>query len=305
MPSTTFDVLGPDGPLRAESWGQVGHPVVVLVHGYPDNRSEWRPMAQYLAARQYQVVAYDVRGAGESIKPKGRAAYRLDRLMADFKAVIDVVSPDRPVHLVGHDWGSVQAWEFATEPALKGRIASYVSCSGPCLDHAGFWLRSRLHKPTPKHLYQFAMQMLKSWYVYMFQLPWLPEAQWRLFVGRQWPALMRLIEGLHIEPRATQTSDGMHGVWLYRANVFQRMMAPRERYAQAPVLVLVPTKDRFVSPWLSEDLSRWVPQLERREIDARHWVPISDPQGFAQHVLSFIQRVPAVQDAQAAQAVEG
>ncbi|MFT3859270.1 MAG: alpha/beta fold hydrolase [Aquabacterium sp.] len=147
MPSTTFDVLGPDGPLRAESWGQVGHPVVVLVHGYPDNRSEWRPIAQYLAARQYQVVAYDVRGAGESIKPKGRAAYRLDKLMADFKAVIDVVSPDRPVHLVGHDWGSVQAWEFATEPALKGRIASYVSCSGPCLDHAGFWLRSRLQSP--------------------------------------------------------------------------------------------------------------------------------------------------------------
>ena len=304
LPSTPFDILGPQGKLRAERWGAPGAPVVVLVHGYPDNREEWRPVAERLA-RHYQVVAYDVRGAGGSFRPTGRAAYRLDRLTADFKAVIDTVSPDRPVHLVGHDWGSVQCWEFATEPALKGRIASYVSCSGPCLDHAGFWMRSRLQKPTPRHLYQFTMQMLKSWYVYMFQLPWLPEAQWRFFVGRHWPALMKLIEGVEIEARPTQTEDGAHGVWLYRANVFQRMMAPRERYAHAPVLVLVPTQDRFVSPWLSEDLSRWVPQLERQEIRARHWVPISDPEGFAQHVLSFIKRFPigdAVERSASAQA---
>ena len=289
--STSFDILGPDGTLRAESWGQVGAPVVVLVHGYPDNRSEWRGVAERLCDR-YQVIAYDVRGAGESFRPKGRAAYRLDRLTADFKAVIDAVSPDRPVHLVAHDWGSVQSWEFVTEPSLKGRIASYVSCSGPCLDHAGFWMRSRLLKPTPRHLYQFMMQMLKSWYIYMFQLPWLPEALWRLFAGPRWPALMKLIEGLEIEARPTQTQDGVHGIWLYRANVFQRSMAPRERHAHAPVLLLVPTKDRFVSPWLSEDLERWVPQLERREIPARHWVPIADPAGFAQHVRSFIDRLP-------------
>ena len=291
LPSTTFEILGPDGALRAESWGPVGAPVVVLVHGYPDNRSEWRPVAERLADR-YQVVAYDVRGAGDSIRPKGRAAYRLDRLTADFKAVIDVVSPGRPVHLVGHDWGSVQCWEFVTEPALKGRIASYVSCSGPSLDHAGFWMRGLMSRPTPRNLYRFAMQMLKSWYVYFFQLPWLPEVLWRRFSGPRWPALMRLIEGLHIEARPTQAEDGAHGVWLYRANVFQRLMAPRERHAHAPVLLLVPTKDRFVSPWMSEDLERWVPQLERREIPARHWVPISDPDGFAQHVRSFIDRIP-------------
>lgn len=291
-PSATFDIHGPDGSLRAESWGDPSASVVVLVHGYPDNRSEWREVAEHLADR-YRVVAYDVRGAGDSFKPVGRDAYRLERLVADFKAVIDAVSPDRPVHLVGHDWGSVQSWEFATEPALKGRIASFVSCSGPCLDHVGFWIRSRMSRPTPRHLYQVTMQMLKSWYVYMFQLPWWPEAQWRWFLGRHWPAMMRVLEGTAITPRPTQTSDGEKGVWLYRANVFQRMLAPRERHAQAPVMVLVPTKDRFVSPWLSEDLSRWVSDLERREIAAGHWVLISDPAGFARHVGAFIQRVSA------------
>ncbi|TAK96719.1 MAG: alpha/beta fold hydrolase [Aquabacterium sp.] len=288
LPSTCFDIQGPDGVLRAESWGPADAPVIVLVHGYPDNRSEWREVAEQLAD-QYRVVAYDVRGAGDSFKPTGRAAYRLDRLTADFKAVIDAVSPNRPVHLVGHDWGSVQSWEFVTEPSLKGRIASYVSCSGPCLDHMGFWLRGRLSRPTPRHLYQFVIQMLKSWYVYMFQLPWWPEAQWRLFIGKHWPTLVRWTEGTIITPRPTQVSDGMHGVWLYRANVFQRVMAPRERHAQAPVMVLVATKDNFVSPWLSEDLSRWVPSLERREIKAAHWVNVADPVGFASHVRSFIQ----------------
>lgn len=291
--STTFDVLGPDGTLRAQSWGQVGDQVVVLVHGYPDNRSEWRPIAERLAARRYHVIAYDVRGAGDSFKPKGRAAYRLPRLTADFKAVIDTVSPDRPVHLVGHDWGSVQGWEFATEPALAGRIASYTSCSGPCLDHAGHWLRGLLRRPTPRNLYRFGMQMLKSWYIYMFQMPWLPEAQWRWGIGRHWPTLMRWIEGVRIEPRPTQTADGVHGIWLYRANVFQRMLAPGQRHAHAPVHLIVPTRDRFVSPWITEDLSRWVGQLQRTEMDAGHWVLIQDPARFADILLGFIEQVPA------------
>ncbi len=291
LPSTTFDVPGPDGPLRTQSWGPAGAPVVVLVHGYPDNRSEWRPVAERLAAQGYQVIAYDVRGAGDSFKPTGCAAYRLDRLTADFKAVIDAVSPDQPVHLVGHDWGSVQGWEFVTEPALQGRIASYTSCSGPCLDHAGHWMRSLMQRPTPHNLYRFGMQMLKSWYIYLFQLPWLPEAQWHWGIGRHWPALMHWIEGVHIEPRATQTADGEHGVWLYRANVFQRMLAPRARHAHAPVLLIVPTRDRFVSPWITEDLSRWVSHLDRTEMDAGHWVLIKDPARFADAVLGFIERV--------------
>jgi len=289
IPSTCFDINGSDGTLRAESWGAPDRPVVVLVHGYPDNRSEWREVAEQLAD-QYRVVAYDVRGAGDSFKPSGRAAYRLERLMSDFKAVIDAVSPNQPVHLVGHDWGSVQCWEFATEPALKGRIASYVSCSGPCLDHFGFWIRNRLSKPTPRHLYQLIVQMLKSWYVYLFQLPWLPELLWRFVFGRHWPAVVRLTEGTVIQPRLTQISDAQCGVWLYRANIFQRIAAPRERYAQMPVMVLAPTRDNYVSPWLSEDLSRWVPRLERCEIAAGHWVIIADPQGFAQRVRSFIER---------------
>lgn len=290
-PSTTFVVHGPHGPLAVQRWGHASLPVVILVHGYPDNRGKWEPVARQLSDR-YQVIAYDVRGAGDSFKPKRRRDYRLEYLAADFQAVLQAVSPNRPVHLVAHDWGSVQSWEFVTDPQLQGRIASFTSCSGPCLDHFGHWLRDSLKRPTPRNLGRVTLQMLKSWYVYMFQLPLLPEVLWRTVVGPNWPSLMRLLERTEIEPRASQTSDGVHGVGLYRANVFQRMLRPRERYAHAPVQVLVPTQDHFVSPWLSENLSRWVPQLTRREIPAGHWVTLKQPELFAQHVRSFIDANP-------------
>jgi pimeloyl-ACP methyl ester carboxylesterase len=71
------------------------------------------------------------------------------------------------------------------------------------------------------------------------------------------------------------------------------MMAPRERFAHAPVLLLVPRGDLFISPWLTEDLARWVPSLERIELRARHWLPMSDPALFAGHVRRFIDRIDA------------
>jgi pimeloyl-ACP methyl ester carboxylesterase len=298
--SSTLFVQGPDGPLAVQRWGDAGKPLVVLVHGYPDNRHMWDPVALELA-RCFQVVAYDVRGAGASFKPTRRADYTLARLQADFTAVINAVSPTQPVHLAAHDWGSVQSWEFVTAPELKGRIASFTSCSGPSLDHVALWMRARLRRPSLKGLGQVIGQMLRSWYVFFFQLPWLPDALWRNVLGPHWPRLMRLLEATTIQPRATQAQDGALGLNLYRANFFPRVLHPRERHAHAPVQVLVLTKDHFLSPALNDDLARWVPDLTRKEIKAGHWLTIRQPQVFAQAVIAHIDRVEA-QEAQSASA---
>ena len=87
--------------------GRPGAPVVVLVHGYPNTSALWGPVMANLAGH-YRVVAYDVRGMGDSSAPTGRRGWDLAELRADFLAVVDTVSPDDGVHLVGHDWGSVQ-----------------------------------------------------------------------------------------------------------------------------------------------------------------------------------------------------
>jgi NAD(P)-dependent dehydrogenase (short-subunit alcohol dehydrogenase family)/pimeloyl-ACP methyl ester carboxylesterase len=285
-----FTVQSGDVTLAVKTWGDATRPTVVLVHGYPDNSEVWDALAALLA-HDFHVVAYDVRGAGQSTAPRGRKAYRLGKLTDDFVAVIDTLSPERAVHLVAHDWGSIQGWEFVTEERLRGRIASYTSCSGPCLDHVAYWMRTRLLRPTPRSIGKLIGQLVRSWYVLLFHLPVLPELTWRWWLGRAWPRVLRRVEHTSIAPRSTQKQDGIRGVSLYRANFVRCLFTPRKRYAHAPVQVIVPTLDKYVSPALSEDLSRWVPTYWRRELVARHWVPLTHPEQMAQMVRDLVNHI--------------
>lgn len=135
--------------------------------------------------------------------------------------------------------------------------------------------------PTPASLARLGGQLVRSWYVVLFHLPFIPELGWRLWLGHAWPGLLRRIEKTPAAPRATQADDGAHGVRLYRANFIRCLFTPRERYAHAPVQTIVPLGDKYVSPALSENLSRWVPQYYRREVAAGHWLPLADPARFA------------------------
>jgi pimeloyl-ACP methyl ester carboxylesterase len=276
--------------LSVNEWPAPGKPVVVLVHGYPDNSSVWDRVVPLLVPH-FHVVTYDVRGAGDSDKPTPIGAYQLTHLCEDFKAVIDAVSPNRPVHAVAHDWGSIQTWESVTEPALKGRMASYTSCSGPCLDHVGHWARERMGQPS--RWGSLLMQLLKSWYIYTFHLPFLPRWQWHLGLARAWPTLLRWLEGIQVPAHPGQASDGSYGVQLYRANMLPRLVMPRERYAHAPVQILVPTGDLFVSAALTENLGRWVPDLTRTTYPSGHWMPLSHPGAMADAVRQFVMRQEA------------
>ncbi|ANJ74456.1 SDR family oxidoreductase [Ralstonia insidiosa] len=289
-----------DVALAVKTWGDPARPTVVLVHGYPDNSEVWHEMAPMLA-RDYYVIAYDVRGAGQSSAPKGMRNYTFARLTDDFIAVIDALSPSKPVHLIAHDWGSIQSWEFVTEERLRGRIASYTSCSGPCLDHVGHWMRQRLLRPSPSSLGKMLGQLVRSWYVLLFHLPIVPELSWRLWLGRVWPRVLRRVERTTIVPRATQTADGVRGVSLYRANFIRSLFTPRKRYAHAPVQVIVPTLDKYVSPALSEDLSRWVPNYWRREVVARHWLPVTHAGRMAAMARELIEHAEGKPESEALQ----
>ncbi len=154
-------------------------PPVVLVHGYPDSAAVWERIRALLESR-FRVIAYDVRGAGASDAPRDRASYRLERLAADLQAVARATCGARPFHLVGHDWGSIQCWEAATDEALRGSIASFTSISGPCLDHASLGLRGDRAQHDARAFGAGVRQMLKSWYIVFFHLPILPELVWRL-----------------------------------------------------------------------------------------------------------------------------
>lgn len=273
--------------LSALVEGKATGPTLVLVHGYPDNLQVWDGVVALLKDH-YKIIRYDVRGAGLSDAPTSLRGYSLRQLLADFRRVIDSLSPDAPVHLIGHDWGSIQGWEFATEPALAGRIAGYTSISGPSLDHIGHALRANgLSKRTPREL-------AASWYVGAFHLPLLGPAVWKLGLARQWPRVLARMEALpKPASHASQLRDGVNGIKLYRANVLPCLAKPRARHAIAPVQLVVAEQDAFVKAHLLQGIERWVPSLTRDTVRAKHWLPLSNPAWLATSIARFNTEITA------------
>ncbi|MFI6625735.1 SDR family oxidoreductase [Streptomyces sp. NPDC050528] len=271
--------------------GDPSRPTVVLVHGYPDSKEVWSEVASRLADR-FHVVLYDVRGHGRSTAPQPlRGGFTLEKLTDDFLAVADAVSPDRPVHLVGHDWGSVQSWEFVTVERTVGRIASFTSMSGPSLDHFGHWINKRLTRPTPRRVGQLLGQGAKSWYVYLLHTPVLPELAWRGPLGKRWPRILERVEKIPRGdyPTSSLPLDAAHGAWLYRDNVRARLRRPRpDAYAHAPVQLVTPLGDAFLSEKLYDELELWAPGAVRHTLPAKHWIPRTRPDQLASWITEFI-----------------
>jgi NAD(P)-dependent dehydrogenase (short-subunit alcohol dehydrogenase family)/pimeloyl-ACP methyl ester carboxylesterase len=274
--------------LAVDETGIAGAPTVVLVHGYPDTSDVWDGVVDRLAER-YHVVTYDVRGAGASGAPDRRDGYALAHLVHDLANVTRAVSPHRAVHLVGHDWGSVQGWEAVTTDRMAGRIASFTSMSGPGLDHVGQWLAAR-RVARPRALAELVRQGLRSWYVGFFHLPG-ATLFWRLggadAVRRGLARAGELPAGAELGP--SLTLDGARGLNLYLANVRPRLRHPAaDRTTDVPVQLIVPTGDRYVTPALLDDTGRWASRLWRRDVPGGHWLPRTRPHLVADWVAELV-----------------
>jgi pimeloyl-ACP methyl ester carboxylesterase len=276
--------------LAVTELGDRGRPTAVLVHGFPDTSAVWAPVAQLLATG-FHVVAYDVRGAGDSGVPSVPSDYALPVLIADMAAVIAEVSPDSPVHLVGHDWGSIQGWEAVTSDLLAGRIASYTSISGPPIEHAALW--ARRHRTRQLADLRVAVrQASHSWYIVPFHLPLLPQVlTGGVRVQRRLSDALRRRRGRSSDdlvPRSTLGDDFAHGLALYRANVRQRLRCPTMKHTETPVQLIVPMADRYVTPALLEGLENWSALMWRRESVAGHWIIRTHPEQVAAWVCEVI-----------------
>ncbi|RFU38175.1 alpha/beta fold hydrolase, partial [Actinomadura logoneensis] len=283
-------VRGDGVDLAVYEQGDPARPTVLLVHGYPDTHAVWDEVAGRLAER-YHVVRYDVRGAGASSRPFGKRHYTFSYLMSDLRAVLDATAPERRVHLVGHDWGSIQSWEAVC--TMPDRFASFTSVSGPCLDHVARWTRRNLRRPTPRNVRLGLGQAVRSWYIYFFQTPLLPELVWRAGMARPFTRALEAGEGVPAReghPARTLPRDGAAGVGLYRANMLRRMRAPLPRRTDVPTQVIVPTRDLFVSPHLVGGLGGSVPDLSLRTVPAGHWVVRSHPEVVARWIGEHITR---------------
>lgn len=150
----TLDVVD-EGPLD-------GIPVVLL-HGFPERATSWAAVAPLLHSAGLRTLAVDQRGHAPRARPRGRRAHAVQEFAHDALAVATAVTRDAgggKVHLVGHDWGAATAWVAATLAPEK--VASLTALSVP---HPEAFMRS----------WFTSRQGLKSWYMYAFNIPRLPE----------------------------------------------------------------------------------------------------------------------------------
>lgn len=243
---------------------------VVLVHGWPDSHRVWDGVAELLVA-DFRIVTYDTRGQGESVTDAGDSAFTLDELAADFFAVIDAVSPGSPVHVLAHDWGSVQVWSAVCRPGADDRVSSFTSMSGPHLDHLAWWVRRRLRRPTPRGAVELLAQAVSSAYVPFLVSPLAP------------PVL-----------RVLGTRDMVSGLRYYRANLRGPVRRPPESSTQVPVLQLVLTRDVAVRRAPLTESDRWTEHLERVELPHGHWVVRSHPDVVADETARFVRAVESL-----------
>jgi short-subunit dehydrogenase/pimeloyl-ACP methyl ester carboxylesterase len=254
-------------------------PTILAIHGWPDNHHVWDGVAGEFGER-YNFVAYDVRGAGESSCPATRSGYAFPQLVSDIDAVIDNLGVEQ-VHLLAHDWGSIQAWAAVTDDSVMGKIASFTSISGPHLQYAGAFLRSAR---TPRTLGQVARQLMGSGYIVFFLCPGVPEVAFRSGLG------VKVVEAFerfgrsstrsqrHATPRSI--ADYVNGLNLYRANMPGPMLSPGRELPKTTVAVqvLAPRQDIFVTPALQR-FTGAIPAGGRViSIEGGHWVVTSRPE---------------------------
>ncbi len=159
--------------LHVAAAGPETSPLILLLHGFPEFWYGWRRQLPALASAGFRVWAPDQRGYNQSDKPVGVEKYRIELLAEDVLGLIDAAGRRR-AFLVGHDWGAAVAWHLAaSHPERIDRMAA-------------------INVPHPqvmaRHLRRSPRQLLRSWYMLFFQLPWLPEAllrccSWRLLTS--------------------------------------------------------------------------------------------------------------------------
>jgi epoxide hydrolase 4 len=263
--------------------GRAGAPLVVLLHGFPDLPITWRKQIGLLAEAGFRVVAPTLRGYGSSPKPPGVASYRIDCLVGDVVDLVRAEGAKTAAAVIGHDWGGAIAWNVPRyAPGLAERIVI-------------------LNSPHPLALrrdFRTLDQLRRSWYMFFFQLPLLPEALLRRDGYAGFSRLMaRALRGdpdreaLLSEYRAAWNEPGAMTAALnyYRAAFRSRPPRPPGKF-DVPALLIWGEKDPHLGIHLTEGLDRWVSDIRIERIPkAGHWVHLDAPDRVNEAILRFLR----------------
>jgi pimeloyl-ACP methyl ester carboxylesterase len=258
-------------------------PLALLLHGFPEHWYSWRHQIPRLVQAGYRVVAVDQRGYNLSDKPWDIEAYNTDHLMSDVREMIWSLGYERAT-VVGHDWGGVVAWRLAMD--YPESVEKLVVMNAP---HPATF--------TPA-LRENWKQRLKSWYIFFFQIPWLPEtlltlspqATAHLFFRRT-AVRQTAFSDADLEVMATALAQpGAMGAMLnwYRAALRYPTSRPLS-VINTPTLLLWAEDDVALDKALSYNLEAWVSHLDIHYIpDCGHWIQNEAPDEVNRRLLKFL-----------------
>lgn len=257
--------------------------VVVLLHGFPEFWYGWRKQIEPLAAAGFRVIVPDQRGYNLSSKPVGMAAYAIRELVSDVIAMADQLGQEK-IFLAGHDWGAAVAWSAAL--LHSERIAKLAIVNVP-------------HPSVMRHfIYTRLRQTLRSWYIFFFQIPWLPEALFSAFdfrMGR------RALAGSSrpgtftgedlAQYRAAWSQPGALTAMInwYRAAMRYRIPFA-DRTVRVPTRILWGERDKFLMFEMARDSLRYCTKGELISFpDASHWLQHEESAKVSQLLAEFFQ----------------
>jgi pimeloyl-ACP methyl ester carboxylesterase len=249
-----------------------GRPVVLL-HGFPETHRSWDLQVPALVNASYRTVTPDLRGYGESDRP--HSGYDLATLAGDVVELIDSLGGG-PVNLVGHDWGGVIAWHLASHHADKLERVVILDAPHPAL--------------MARALRKNRVQRRRSWYIFFFQLPLLPERWLSKNDGENLARMFRAgSPGEHATPRelieankSALLAPGRLGPALaYYRTAFRTGLpelvrgpaGPRHRPIELPVTLIWGEADSCLGIELIDGSERYAPLLNVHRVpNAGHFV---------------------------------
>lgn len=270
-----------DAAIHAVAAGPHDGRLAILLHGYPEFWYGWRGQIGPLAEAGYRVVVPDQRGYNESSKPSDWRAYRLPNLTRDVLDIAAELGHDRFL-LAGHDWGGIVAW--ACTIGHPDRIERVAILNAP---HPNVFRDYLLTHPA---------QLLRSWYMFFMQLPWLPEllfeaADFHLMTAtlaktsRPGTFTERDFENYRQAWRQPGAVTGM--VNWYRALRAGPKSLSNPRI-EIPVTILWGAQDRFLASELAELSLQYCPRGTLSMFaDCTHWLHHEEPAAVSQALTAF------------------
>jgi len=258
-------------------------PLMLMLHGFPEFWYSWRHQIPEFA-QDFKVVALDLRGYNDSDKPTEQSAYVMNEFIKDVEGIIKVLGYQKCV-LVGHDWGGAIAWNFAyTHPEMLERLII-------------------LNMPHPAKFAQGLRtleQLLRSYYIFIFQLPWIPEL---LLQSLDYQVIETAFKDTAVNKSAFTKADidayknaaakrgALTGMLNYYRNIFQqRILNQNWGILQVPTLMIWGENDTALGKELTYDTVAYIRDFQIKYIpNCGHWVQEEQPQLVNQYMREFLK----------------